>query len=144
MKKKLQCTLAIASILASFGAVSTVAHAASNSSSYEFTMNHRIVDGKANNSYHTLSAGAVYINGVHYEYDAGVNPVGPNDIHYALLRDRVGPDVNCGSITCSNYIYPSGRLGTADKASSKYYLQIFKVEDDGRDVRGSGTIYNKE
>lgn len=144
MKKKLQCTLAVASILASLGAVSTVAHAASNVSSYEFTLNHRIVDGKVNGSYHTLSAGAVYINGVHYEYDAGVNPVGPNAIHYALLRDRVGPDVDCGSITCYNYTYPSGKLGTADKASSKYYLQIYKNADDGRDVMGSGTIYNEK
>lgn len=49
MKKKLQCTLAIASILASLGTVSTVAQAASNSSSYEFTLNYRIVDGKENN-----------------------------------------------------------------------------------------------
>ena len=45
-------------------------------------------------------------------------------------------------IECDYYTNPSGKIGTADEKSSKYYLQIYKVEDDGHNIKGSGTIYN--
>lgn len=47
-----------------------------------------------------------------------------------------------GGIECDYYTNPSGKIGTADEKSSKYYLQIYKVEDDGHNIKGSGTIYN--
>lgn len=50
----------------------------------------------------------------------------------------------CGSIKTTIDNSPSGKIGTADKKSSKYYLQIFKVEDDGHNIQGKGTLSNKK
>lgn len=141
MRKIKQNVLAVATVMVTFFAFGTMTFA--SSSSYEFTMNYRVVDGKENDTYHSLNKGDVYISGSHYEYSTDKGAVSSHyDIHYVLLRDRFGPDLNCGSITCTYNENPSGKIGKADKKSSKYYIQVYKVEDDGHNIKGSGTVYN--
>ena len=141
MHKIAQKLLAVATVVAtifSFGVPSFAA-----SSSYHFELNYRIVDGKDNGQFHTLNKGTVYIKGEHfdYNYDPGALK-NPYDVSYSLLRDRFGPDAKCGTATFDHFEDPSGKLGVADKDSSKYYLQVWKGEDDGYNMRGSGEIYN--
>ncbi len=141
MSKTIQKVLAVVVVVAvtffSFGAPSLAA-----SSLYSFTMNYRVVDGKSNGEFHTLNKGTVYIDGSHVVYSHDPGATSYNDIYYCLIRDRLGPNVKCGSVSFPYSKSPSGKLGTADKDSSKYYLQIFKIEDDGHNMRGAGTIYN--
>ena len=66
-----------------------------------------------------------------------------NDVYYVLFRDCLGPDKECGKMVCKKLQNPSGRIGLADQKSSKYYLQVYKVEDDGHNIAGSGTLYNE-
>lgn len=138
IKQNALAVLLVSCLFLSFGVTTYAA-----TSYYGFELNYRVVDGKENGEYHTLNAGTVYISGTHevYSVDAGVI-TGTAPLYYVLLKDQVGPDVNCGSIQCSISESPSGVLGTADKDSSKYYLQVYKVEDDGYNITGSGKIYN--
>lgn len=34
------------------------------------------------------------------------------------------------------------KIGTADVKSSRYYLQIYKLDDDGYNITGDGAVYN--
>lgn len=141
MKKMKQNLMAIATVMATSFAFATMTFA--GSSNYSFTLDHRVVDGSDNGTYHSLDKGTAYIDGGHYEYLTDKGALSTyNNITYVLYRSRFGPDKSCGSIECDYYTNPSGKIGTADEKSSKYYLQIYKVEDDGHNIKGSGTIYN--
>lgn len=139
-KKKFAVLLLLALLI--FTCFSTIAFAAS--SDYSFVMYNRVVDGSSQGIYHTLDQGNVYISGLHYEISTDPWAVnnGYNSIYYALVRERFGPDYKCGSASFEIYEHPSGLIGVADMDSSNYYLEIFKIEDDGHNIMGSGEIYN--
>lgn len=141
MKRIKQCLTAVAAVTAMCFAFTAMTFAGTGS--YSFTMNNMVVDGSKNNIYYSLDKGAVYISGTHWECSTDQGALDTyNPITYVLLRKRVGPDKGCGSIKCSLFSDPSGQLGTADTNSSDYYLQVYKVEDDGHNIEGNGTIYN--
>ncbi|WP_176762238.1 hypothetical protein [Eubacterium oxidoreducens] len=132
--------LATSIMMASVGMVTYAAA----SSSYSYTMNYRLVDGSKNKQYYTLNGGRIYISGSHHEYSTDKGALKTyNNIYYALYRKRAGADYYCGKIICSIKDSPSGIIGIGDKTSSKYYLQIYKVEDDGHNIKGSGRLKNR-
>lgn len=139
MKQKLLAVFTV--VLACVSMCFTTVHAAS--SDYSFEMNYRLVDGSDLGNYHSLDEGDVYIKGEVKVIDYAPGASFKNTLYYALIRKRLGPDKNCGSVSYSNYEDPDEELlGTADISSGNYYLQIFKVNDDGYDIAGSGKIYN--
>ena len=141
MSKTKQNIFAVLTVIAIVSLFSIFSYA--KSSNYSFNMKYRVVDGKENKEFHSLNKGTVYITGEHYEYSADQGATTNNyDIYYALIRSRLWFDKKCGSVCFSIDEDPSGKLGTADKTSEKYYLQIYKVEDDGHNIKGSGTISN--
>lgn len=142
MKKIGQNILAMLTVLVVTLSFVQITYAAS--SSYSFTMNYRLADGKDNGQYHTLDKGNVDIDGTLIETSTDQGALKTyNDVCYVLFRDCLGPDKECGKMVCKNLQNPSGRIGLADQKSSKYYLQVYKVEDDGHNIAGSGTLYNE-
>ncbi len=115
-----------------------------SSSSYNFSMNYRNVNGKENGQFHQLTKGVpVKI----YGSTTIVNSSDPSfpkyDIYYSLVRDVFGFDKKYGSVNGGVGRSFSGTFsGKPDVTSGDYYLIIWKTEDDGHDVEGDGTIYN--
>jgi len=139
MKNKI-FTLAIVGLLSLAMAIPTLAA----SSSYSFTMNYRMVDGAANGQFHSLSAGTAKISGSHYQYASEPNPTGPNVINYQLWNKTSGNNfgiVKSTPTSDGNRVYFQGSYPTSVGGGTNYYLQIWRV-DDGRDIKGSGSVYN--
>lgn len=114
------------------------------SSKYSFTMNYRVVDGSANGIYHSLSKGKAYIEGMQRvaSKDKGHVPK-PYTVNYTLYNKTSGnkfgnvaktpPDSGSNAVAGSY----SGLGG-----GTKYYLLIWKTEDDGFNITGDGSVYN--
>lgn len=113
------------------------------SSKYNFTMNYRVVDGSENGEYHTLSAGKAYIYGTHRQFSSVPNPTGPNTINYQLYNATSGNNFGIVKAIPNSYGEETTVSGTYSGlgGGTKYYLFIWRV-DDGRDIKGSGSIYN--
>lgn len=112
------------------------------SSGYAFTMQLRAVDGSENGQYHSLGASNAHISGKAYVYDSAPGSLGPYDIYYTLHKEVIGVDPNYGTINGGINGSFSGIFPNNGGASDKYYLFIWKVEDDGNDVYGSGGVSN--
>lgn len=140
MKQRILACLLVLGICGTF----SITAKAGAYSSYSFTLDNRVVDGSTTGSYHVLDTGAAYISGSHYVYSTDSNKLSTqNTLYYSLVREVTGPDVVYGTVSYSAGQSPNGeRIGTADVKSGRYYLQIFKLEDDGYNIKGSGAIYN--
>ncbi|MCC2373331.1 hypothetical protein LKM03_14465 [Bacillus paranthracis] len=104
-------------------------------------MDHRVVDGSKNKQFHTLSKGSVYINGSAYVYSTDGGAVGPYDVNYTLYRSAWGSDPSYGTVNGGINKSFSGAYNV-DKNSNEYYLFIWKTNDDGQNIRGTGKISN--
>lgn len=114
----------------------------SNSYDYSFTMNYRVVDGSANGQFYSLNSGKAKIEGYTKIIDSVTGALGPYDINYTLYKSVFGPDPSYGTINGGIDTSFSGTFSGTITKSDKYYLLIWKVEDDGHDVRGAGKLYN--
>jgi hypothetical protein len=113
------------------------------SNSYSFTMNYRVVDGSANGQFHTLKSGTASIRGSHYQYSAEPNSVGPNPVNYQLYNKTSGNSfgiVKSTPTTDGSSKSFSGSYSGLGGGTS-YYLFIWRT-DDGRNIKGSGLIFN--
>lgn len=129
----------VPSLLSSF-AVPTFAA----SSSYNFTLSHRLVDGSNNNSFHKLDKGSVSIFETHQisssEKGARDNAL---QLNYQLCNKTSG---NCfGTVKATPKKSRSYVNGTYKGlgGGSKYYLIIYRNRTDGHTNKGSGTLSNK-
>lgn len=111
------------------------------SATYDFTMVNRVVNGKDNGVYHTLSAGTAHMNGSSFTYSSGPEAVGPYDIKYTLYKDVFGPDPSYGTVNGGHDRSFVGSFANVD-ASDKYYLLIWKTNIDGHTSKGSGSVFN--
>lgn len=116
--------------------------------SFSFTMKNRYISGDSNNQHHILRAGNVYIKGTITSTKQNNNYGGtsPNPISIALYRSKTGIDKYCGEVALGkskNIKITERKLGKADITSGKYYLVIYKAENDYWTSTGSGKVYNK-
>ncbi|WP_338554466.1 hypothetical protein [Paenibacillus sp. KS-LC4] len=117
--------------------------ASANSSSFSFDLTFRVVDGAANGKYHKLSKGNLSISGTVTPYD---NPNGApakiNQISIAVYK-KSGTYVGTANVTpvakLNTSTSFSQSLGT-QSAETEYYLFISRLEDDGWDLSGQGTL----
>ncbi|TCS83093.1 hypothetical protein [Tepidibacillus fermentans] len=119
-----------------------------NTSYWSLTLDYRIVDGDKNSVYHDLTSGTMTISGNIYPYslDGGHNP-SPAPVTFSVYKSVFGFDPFAGSTTVTPYStlnsskYFNANLGS--ETAGKYYLQVYKVEDDGWNEKGSGTLVTK-
>ncbi|MGM0865409.1 MAG: hypothetical protein ACQEWF_12105 [Bacillota bacterium] len=133
-------SFAVVCLLALVTAVPTLA--ASNS--FSFSMSYRVVDGSANGQFHNLKSGSAKINGSHRIFSSDSGAVGPNTVYYQLYNKTSGNSFGVVSSTptkdglLKNFSGTYSGLG----GGTSYYLLIYKQADDGRNVKGSGTVSN--
>ena len=115
----------------------------SSSSSYSFTLDNRVVDGSKNGQYHNLSKGSATISGKQHQYSSDPKPVGPNTISYQLWNKSSGNSFGVVKSVPNSDGTSNSVKGTYSGlgGGSKYYLLIFRT-DDGRNIKGSGTVSN--
>lgn len=100
-------------------------------------MAHRLVDGCANSQFHPLDVGTAHISGSAYA------PGSSLPIYYELEREVWGFNPSYGVVNGGINTSFSGTFPTSiDVSSSNYCLVIYRSDDDGRTVNGSGTLYN--
>ncbi|MFZ3579653.1 hypothetical protein, partial [Virgibacillus sp. DJP39] len=111
---------------------------------YDFSLNYRVVNGKDNGEFHSLQSGTAHIDGSMYISSSAEGAVGPNNVKYTLYKDEWGFDPTFGTVDggtprgySTNF---SGSYSGLESSSSKYYLLIYKVEDDGHNIQGSGEL----
>ena len=129
-----------------FCIISIPAFAATNH--FSFTMNRRYISGDDTNTYHILRNGDVFITGSITSVKQNNNYGGssPNPIIMNLYRSQTGPDKLCGKVELgkkTKITFKDKKIGVADQTSSKYYLVIYKVEQDYWTSTGEGTLFNK-
>lgn len=115
-----------------------------NSSTWNITMKLRVVNGKDNKTFFSLSKGKAYIKGrvgsVKY-MDKGSNS--PLDVYVTLYRSKTGADVEYNSVDIgTNQYFDDKKLGTVGVNSDQYYLLFWKGEVDGFKVTANGTVHN--
>jgi hypothetical protein len=102
------------------------------------------VNGKDNGIVHTMTAGTLSHTGAVWQYQTAPNPVGPNQVHIEVWKDTLFDDLIC-TVTLTPYTtnnlkkYFSKNCGTI--SAGNYFIVVWKVEDDGRDDKGTGTLY---
>ncbi|MEI3611086.1 hypothetical protein [Pseudogracilibacillus sp. SO30301A] len=139
MKNKLFsiCLVVIFSVM-----VATPVLAASNS--YSFTMAHRVVDGGKNGQFMRLSKGSASISGSHYQSLAQSGATGPNSVRYTLYNKTSGNSF--GTVTSTPTTDGKRKSFSGSYSGlgggTKYYLLIWKTYEDGRTIKGSGTVSN--
>lgn len=140
MKKRL-FTMSLV-IMFIFTTIAPSVFAASNS--YSFTMKHRVVDGSASGKYMKLKKGKATISGSHYQSEERYGAVGPNEVHYTLYNKTSGNSFGTITSTAPTNGNSQSYSGTFSGlgGGTKYYLLIYKVYEDGRTVKGSGTVSN--
>ncbi len=127
----------LATIIAVVAIISPLALVHAASSSYSFTMGHRVVDGCANGQFHPLSVGTGHISG------STSAPGSSLSVSYELEREVWGFNPSYGVVNGGINTSFSGTFPTAiDVTSSDYCLVIYRGNDDGITVNGSGTLYN--
>ncbi|KPN14811.1 hypothetical protein AKG37_07040 [Bacillus australimaris] len=111
---------------------------------YSFTMEKRAVNGSDLGKYYTLSKGSAKISGSQWQSKKLPNAKGPNLVYYELRNKTTGNSF--GTVTSR----PNAN-GSSNKVSgtfkglgggNKYYLFVYKIEIDGRHLKGSGKVYN--
>ena len=133
-----------------FGAIALLVMAApmamANTRSYNWEMNNRYDSGKNNGVFHQLNSGSLTHAGSIWAYsrDGGSNP-SPATVTVRVYKS----DAFADTLYCTKSITPSTTLGTKKNwsqgcgsvpTSSNYYLEISKVNDDGWNERGSGSL----
>lgn len=118
---------------------------AASSSNWDFTMDYRVVDGDANGKYHNLKKGDMSLSGSIYAYSKDAGAVEkPYKVYISIYESKTGVDRSVGKTSKT----PSSQLNSPVKISGswgeqnagKYYLIVYKSEDDGWNIKGSGTI----
>ena len=113
-------------------------------SKFDFTMKHRVVNGKTNGEYHTLSGGKrPTISGSMYQ-TGGTTNTGTNEIFVELVNKTSGNSF--GSVSLGKPNKNGSKKSFSETFSkktgggTKYYLIFYRVESDGRTISGDGSI----
>lgn len=131
-------TLAVVALL-----IMAMPVALANSSSYSFTMDHRYVNGKDNGVTHGLSAGSLTNSCSLWAYDKAAGAVGPYSVTIAVVQDGI-----IDKTICTTSVTPSKTLNVKKSYSKScgsvptgvYYIEAWKTNDDGWDVKAQGTL----
>lgn len=117
-----------------------------SSSNFSFVMKHRVVDGSKNGEYHSLNGGTYpTLSGEMYQ-DGGFlyNNNLRNNVYVELRNKTSGNSfgaVNLGRPTLDgSSVDFSETFSKKTGGGSKYYLIVYRIADDGRVMRGSGTL----
>lgn len=119
------------------------------STGYSFTMDNRVVDGSVTGKYHKLSSGSAYLTGSQYIYstDKGYSKQ-PNPIGYELRNKTTRNSFGSFSkaVPSRSSAYPTKisktKFSKTVGGGTNYYLIIWKSDNDGNNVKGSGTVSN--
>jgi hypothetical protein len=132
-----------ASLVVIWSAV-VAAPAIANSASYAFTMDLRYVNGSVNGVFHTLSGGYLRNSGYIWIYskDGGASS-DPNSVTIEVW-DTDGIDNKVCSLTVKPYatvgLKKSYAKGCQSIDPDEYYIVAWKVEDDGNNIKDTGTL----
>lgn len=117
-----------------------------SSSNFSFVMKHRVVDGSKNGEYHSLNGGTYpTLSGEMYQ-DGGFlyNNNLRNNVYVELRNKTSGNSfgaVDLGRPTLDgSSVDFSETFSKKTGGGSKYYLIVYRIADDGRVMRGSGTL----
>ena len=120
-------------------------YAASSIGSWEFDMQYTLVDGNKNKEYHELDEGEMSLSGGVYAYSKDtLRSTKPNKIYFAVRESRSGIDRSVGttsvipSLVLDKKVTVKGAWG--EQKAGKYYLQIYKLDDDGWNIKGAGIL----
>ncbi|MEB2270548.1 hypothetical protein LAV33_09705 [Bacillus safensis] len=111
---------------------------------YDFTMEYRAVNGADKKRFYELNKGPAKISGEQWELSKLPNANGPNTVYYELRNKSTGKDY--GTVTSrpradGKVNKVSGKY-TGIGGGNKYYLFIYKIERDGRTIKGKGKVSN--
>jgi hypothetical protein len=115
-----------------------------NTATWSFTMNNRYVNGEDNGVLHTMSAGTMTFGGDVWNYAKAAGATGRNTIHLNVYRQGFPTD----PLACSTSATAPATLGQkqafsvgcGSEPADTYYVVAYKVEDDGWDSKGAGTL----
>ena len=117
-----------------------------SSSNFSFIMKHRVVDGSKNGEYHSFNGGTFpTLSGEMYQ-DGGFlyNNNLRNNVYVELRNKTSGNsfgEVNLGRPTLDgSSVDFSETFSKKTGGGSKYYLIVYRIADDGRVMRGFGTL----
>lgn len=107
-------------------------------------MNYTEVNGKSNGSLHSMTAGNMTLSGDIWpvNQDPGA-AASPNTVYIVVYQDVTGTDRNVGSTSIlpnSNGSLASFSKNFSNQVAGNYYLFIYKVNDDGWNIKGSGSL----
>lgn len=121
-----------------------IVYAATSNYSFSMSGHGRVVNGKSNGVFYTISNGRrVTINGstwITSSLQGALNP--PQSIRYTLYRSiSILPDKEYGTVNGGISRSFSGTLSSAvDTTSNSYYLFIWRTVEDGHAVSGTGSL----
>jgi len=137
---------AIAAFMVATSLLTGIAPSIANSYTYAWTMNARVVDGKVNGVFHAMLPGQGYLSGSLWttSKDAPLLP-GPYVVHYQVRRNQ---PLWADPLMCTRDVQPNSSgsasftLGMCGGqwATGDYYIVVYKTEDDGWNMSGTGTI----
>lgn len=114
-----------------------------NSSSYSFTMDYRYVNGKSNGVTHGLDAGYLTNSGVLWAYAKAPGAVGPYPVTIAVVKDELIDRTIC-TVSVTPYttlgVIKSFSQGCGNVKTGVYYIEAWKANDDGWDIKVIGTL----
>lgn len=114
--------------------------------SFSGTMNYRVLDGSSNGVYYSFDGKkTLKMSGTVKVYDT-TNYGGTPNTTYVCCYEKTGS--GSGNLICDASVtayydgtsYSFSDTGTTINTSDKYYIMCYKIEDDGFDVKISGTL----
>lgn len=106
-------------------------------------MNREAVNGAKNGQFYNLPAGDIKVSGSMGPDVKGISKA-PITVNASVWRERIGPDQKIGSKNvkppANLHKETSFSISSSNRAKGDYYLRFEKSEDDGWDLRGSGSI----
>jgi hypothetical protein len=135
----------ITATLAFVTAFTFAAPAMANTFNYSWTMNFRSVNGKDNGVFYSMTTGQGYLSGNLSTNSKDIpNPPGPFLVHFEVRRNSLFVD----PLICERTVQPNSTGSASFSLSScggqwssgNYYIVVYKVEDDGWNMSGTGTI----
>lgn len=119
-----------------------------NSSAFTFDLTYRVVDGEANGKSHGLDGGTMTVSGSMTPYARGSvynNTI--NTITVAVYKKTLIGSSSVGSVgtnvTASLHSTTSFSKNLGSVSTGTFYMYISRLEDDGWDVSGSGSLVTK-